>query len=100
MRGPVAPGPAFGARFPARWRVTALRRWIDCIRSATWGAEESRVTQATPAAGGCRGRAPPVEAGHRVRADTGLVATPRAGSASRPNELRAWPAEPDWLRAA
>jgi hypothetical protein len=51
-------------------------------------------------AAGCRGRAPPDEVGHRVRADTGLVAFPREGSASRPNELRAWPANPDWLRAA
>jgi hypothetical protein len=51
-------------------------------------------------AAGCRDRAPPAEVGHRVRADTGVVATPRDGSASRPIGQRAWPAKPDWLRAA
>jgi hypothetical protein len=96
----VGVSAAGGQRVPAEAeRRTEAPSW----EGGAWGrpgvGREVPVPGRSVAAG-CRGRAPPAEAGHRVRADTGRVVTPRGGSASRPQTRRAWPEEPDRLRAA
>jgi hypothetical protein len=116
-RGPRSTAPAGAPRSSAR--VSGV--WVPAAGGQRAPAEDERRTDApsregvarrrpgagrgVPGPGGavaaeCRSRAPPAEAGHRARADTGLVATPRGVSASRPRERRAWPAKLVRLRAA